>query len=110
MTEAAEFWKIYELDVVSIPTNRPLEPPDQGDLVYIERRRSGKAIVDEIERSTSRLWQQAPCWIGTISVDNSEKLSRMLQKRGVHEVLNAKDGPTTRARRRSCAQAASARP
>lgn len=88
-TEEAEFQGIYNLDVVSVPTNRPNIRKDGDDLVYLTEAGKYKAVVDEVveEHKSGR-----PILIGTISVEKSETLSDMLQKRGVkHEVLNAKN-------------------
>jgi preprotein translocase subunit SecA len=87
-TEAGEFWEIYKLDVVSIPTNKPISRKDQQDLVYKTKREKYKAVIDEIEalRGVGR-----PVLVGTTSVEVSELLSRMLQQKKVpHNVLNAK--------------------
>lgn len=87
-TEAGEFWQIYKLDVVSIPTNLPIIRKDQQDLVYKTKREKYKAVIDEIEalRGAGR-----PVLVGTTSVEVSELLSRMLQQKKVpHNVLNAK--------------------
>ncbi|MBK7233586.1 MAG: preprotein translocase subunit SecA [Saprospiraceae bacterium] len=87
-TEAGEFWQIYKLDVVVIPTNRPVVRDDREDLVYKTAREKFNAVIDEIEVCTSA---GRPVLVGTTSVDISEKLSRMLQLRGIaHNVLNAK--------------------
>src|SRR5213594_594270 len=87
-TEEAEFWDIYKLDVVVIPTNRAVRRVDQHDLVYKTRREKYNAIMDEIDRQHKR---GLPVLVGTVSVDVSETLSRMLKRRGLrHEVLNAK--------------------
>ncbi len=87
-TEAGEFWQIYKLDVVGIPTNVPISRKDQQDLVYKTKREKYKAVIDEIEalRAIGR-----PVLVGTTSVEVSELLSRMLQQKKVpHNVLNAK--------------------
>jgi len=87
-TEAGEFWTIYKLDVVSIPTNLPVTRKDQQDLVYKTKREKYKAAIDEIEamRAIGR-----PVLVGTTSVEVSELLSRMLQQKKIpHNVLNAK--------------------
>ena len=87
-TEAGEFWEIYKLDVVVIPTNRTIVRDDQEDLVYKTGREKFNAVIDVIENLTSK---GRPVLVGTTSVDNSEKLSRMLQMKGInHNVLNAK--------------------
>lgn len=87
-TEAGEFWEIYKLDVVTIPTNVPIARKDQQDLVYKTKREKYKAAIDEIEnlRNAGR-----PVLVGTTSVEVSELLSRMLQQKKIpHNVLNAK--------------------
>ena len=87
-TEAGEFWEIYKLDVVAIPTNLPISRKDQQDLVYKTKREKYKAVIDEIEalRGVGR-----PVLVGTTSVEVSELLSRMLQQKKVpHNILNAK--------------------
>jgi preprotein translocase subunit SecA len=87
-TEAGEFWDIYKLDVVEIPTNRPVVRKDMDDRVYKTAREKYAAVIDEIieMRNAGR-----PCLVGTTSVDISELLSRMLQMRNIpHNVLNAK--------------------
>ena len=87
-TEAGEFWSIYKLDVVSIPTNVQIIRNDMQDLVYKTKREKYKAVIDEIEklREAGR-----PVLVGTTSVEISELLSRMLQQKKIpHNVLNAK--------------------
>lgn len=87
-TEAGEFYKIYELDVVVIPTNRPIARKDMDDLVYKTKREKYNAIVDEIEKVRN---QNRPVLVGTTSVEVSELLSRMLKRKNIpHNVLNAK--------------------
>ncbi len=87
-TEAGEFWQIYKLDVVVIPTNKNIIRDDRDDLVYKTAREKFNAVIDEISDLTSK---GRPVLVGTTSVDISEKLSRMLQLRGIqHNVLNAK--------------------
>lgn len=87
-TEASELWEIYKLDVVVIPTNRKVIRNDQEDLVFKTAREKYNAVIDDIVKLTSA---GRPVLIGTTSVDISEKLSRMLQLRGInHNVLNAK--------------------
>ncbi len=137
MTEAGEFWKIYELEVVAIPTNRPLRRLEHSDVIYRSEREKFQAVADEIERINrwdvlildgeeeyevwgtivkesdqevhfvprdskrkeiipaakikERFPKGRPLLIGTVSIEKSERLSHMLDKRGVkHEVLNAK--------------------
>ncbi len=87
-TEALEFKKIYNLDVVVIPTNKPLIRYEYPDVVYKTEREKFKAVVDEIEE----LYKIGrPVLVGTISIEKSEKLSQMLKRRGIpHNVLNAK--------------------
>jgi preprotein translocase subunit SecA len=87
-TEAQELWDIYKLDVVVMPTNRPIVRNDKNDLVYKTEGEKFNAIVEEI---TNLSKAGRPVLVGTTSVQNSEKLSRFLQMRGVaHNVLNAK--------------------
>ncbi len=87
-TEAGEFWEIYKLDVVVIPTNRPIVRDDREDLVFKTAREKYNAVIDEIVDLTNA---GRPVLVGTTSVDISEKLSRMLQLRTIpHNVLNAK--------------------
>lgn len=87
-TEAGEFWEIYKLDVVNIPTNRDISRKDMEDLVYKTKREKYNAVIEEI----SKLKEAGrPVLVGTTSVEISELLSRMLKLRGVaHQVLNAK--------------------
>jgi len=88
-TEAAEFKKIYDLDVAVIPTNMPMVRDDFPDSIYKTRREKFNAVMDEIEQ----LYQKGqPVLVGTISIDVSEDLSKKLKKRGIkHTVLNAKN-------------------
>ncbi len=87
-TEEGEFYQIYGLDVMVIPTNRPVIRDDRHDLIYKTIREKYNAMNDEIER-LHRL--ELPVLVGTVSVDTSETLSRMLKRRGIpHNVLNAK--------------------
>ncbi len=87
-TEAGEFWEIYKLDVVVIPTNEPVRRVDHEDVVYRTKREKYNAIIDEIVKYHE---QGLPMLVGTISVEVSETLSRMLRRRNVrHSVLNAK--------------------
>ncbi len=87
-TEAAEFKKIYDLDVIVIPTNKPMIRVDHPDVVYRTEREKFNAIVDEIERLHKK---GQPVLVGTISIEKSEKLSNLLKKKGIkHVVLNAK--------------------
>jgi preprotein translocase subunit SecA len=88
MTEAEEFYKIYELDVTAVPTHRPMVREDGADLVY--RHETGKfnSLIDEIEELTE---EGRPVLVGTVSVEKSEILATLLKRRGIkHEVLNAK--------------------
>jgi preprotein translocase subunit SecA len=87
-TEASEFWQIYKLDVVAIPTNRPVSRADQEDKVYRSVREKYNAVADEI---VDLVGKGRPVLVGTTSVENSELLSRMLGMRKIqHQVLNAK--------------------
>ena len=87
-TEAGEFWQIYKLDVVVIPTNRPIQRIDKQDLVYKTNREKYNAVIEEIERLTA---QGRPVLVGTTSVEISQLLSRALSLRKIpHQVLNAK--------------------
>ena len=87
-TEASEFWNIYKLDVVVIPTNRPIARDDREDLIYKTKREKYNAIIEEIVRLVEA---KRPVLVGTTSVEISELLSRMLKLRGIkHNVLNAK--------------------
>ena len=87
-TEASELWQIYKLDVVVIPTNRPVIRDDREDLVFKTAREKYNTVIDDIVKLTQ---EGRPVLVGTTSVDISEKLSRMLQLRGIqHNVLNAK--------------------
>ena len=87
-TEASEFWSIYKLDVVVIPTNRPVIRDDRQDLVYKTKREKYNAVIEEIVRLVK---EGRPVLVGTTSVEISELLSRMLKLRGIkHNVLNAK--------------------
>ena len=87
-TEASEFWSIYKLDVVVIPTNRKVIRDDRQDLVYKTKREKYNAVIEEIVKLVK---QGRPVLVGTTSVEISELLSRMLKLRGIkHNVLNAK--------------------
>lgn len=87
-TEAGEFWKIYKLDVISIPTNKPVIREDMEDKVYKTVREKYNAVADEIQDMVSK---GRPVLVGTTSVENSEIISRMLNLRKIgHQVLNAK--------------------
>ncbi|HIU90004.1 MAG TPA: preprotein translocase subunit SecA [Candidatus Caccomonas pullistercoris] len=88
VTEAGEFWNIYKLDVVEIPTNRPVVRKDLNDRVYKTKREKYAAVIEEIVKMRN---EGRPVLVGTTSVDVSELLSRMLQLRHIpHNVLNAK--------------------
>ena len=88
VTEAGEFWNIYKLDVVEIPTNRPVARIDMNDRVYKTQREKYKAVIEEIEKLIKA---GRPVLVGTTSVEISEMLSKMLQMRKIpHNVLNAK--------------------
>lgn len=87
-TEAGELWDIYKLDVVVIPTNKPVQRDDQADIIYKTTREKFAAVIEEIERLVA---QGRPVLVGTTSVEISEQLSRMLKfKKIPHNVLNAK--------------------
>ena len=87
-TEAGEFWDIYKLDVVTIPTNRPVARIDMNDRVYKTKKEKYNAVIDEIQKMVEA---GRPVLVGTTSVEISELLSRMLQLRRIpHNVLNAK--------------------
>jgi preprotein translocase subunit SecA len=87
-TEAGEFWDIYELDVVVIPTNRPIQRDDKEDLVYKTVREKYNAVIDEIVKLSK---EGRPILVGTTSVEISELLSKLLKMKGIkHNVLNAK--------------------
>ena len=87
-TEAGEFWDIYKLDVVVIPTNRPIARKDMNDRVYKTKREKYKAVIEEIE---AMVHAGRPVLVGTTSVEISEMLSKMLTMRKIpHNVLNAK--------------------
>ena len=87
-TEAGEFWEIYKLDVVVIPTNKPIARDDREDLVYKTAKEKFNAVINDIVELSKA---GRPVLVGTTSVDISEKLSRMLKMRGIdHNVLNAK--------------------
>ena len=88
ITEAGEFWNIYKLDVVEIPTNRPVIRKDMNDRVYKTKREKYAAVIEEIEKMRAA---GRPTLVGTTSVDVSELLSKMLDLRHIpHQVLNAK--------------------
>ncbi len=87
-TEAGELWDIYKLDVVVIPTNRPIARDDMDDMIYKTKREKYKAVIDEVERL---IGIGRPVLVGTTSVETSELLSKMLKMKHIeHSVLNAK--------------------
>ncbi len=87
-TEAGEFWSIYKLDVVVIPTNRPIARFDNNDLIYKTKKAKFEAVINKVVELTSA---GRPVLVGTTDVETSELLSRMLRLRGIqHQVLNAK--------------------
>ncbi len=87
-TEAGEFWDIYKLEVVSIPTNKPIIRDDRNDLIYKTAREKYNAVIDEVEQMRD---QGRPVLLGTSSVETSELVSKLLRMRGIqHNVLNAK--------------------
>jgi preprotein translocase subunit SecA len=87
MTEANEFWKIYHLDVIAIPTNRPLIRVNSQDVIFRTEKEKWKAVIEEVAEVHK---SGRPILIGTVDVDKSLKLSEMLKRRGVrHELLNA---------------------
>lgn len=88
ITEAGEFWNIYKLDVVEIPTNRPIQRNDMNDRVYKTQREKYNAVIEEVEKMRNA---GRPVLVGTSSVEISELLSRLLNLRRIpHQVLNAK--------------------
>lgn len=88
VTEAGEFWEIYKLDVVEIPTNKPISRLDRDDLIYRSVREKFNAVIEDVVQLSQA---GRPVLIGTTSVEISELLSRMLKMRGItHNVLNAK--------------------
>ena len=89
MTEEAEFREIYNLDVVAVPTNKPVTRIDETDVIYKNESGKYKAIVDEIKKTHTK---GQPILVGTVSIEKSEKLSNLLKREGLpHEVLNAKN-------------------
>ncbi len=89
MTEENEFREIYNLDVVEIPTNKPLIRIDHTDIIYKNEASKFRAVINDIKESHSK---GQPVLVGTVSIENSEKLSKLLSKEGIsHEVLNAKN-------------------
>jgi preprotein translocase subunit SecA len=88
LTEAEEFHKIYQLEVVGIPTHRPMIRDDETDLVYLNEKAKFNAVIDEVEEMQAA---GRPVLVGTVSVEKSERLGDLMNKRGIkHEVLNAK--------------------
>ena len=88
MTEAAEFEEIYNLDVVEIPTNKPMIRKDENDVIYKNEKAKYRAIVESVKESHKK---GQPVLVGTVSIEKSEKLSKLLKQEGIkHEVLNAK--------------------
>ncbi|TFG85126.1 MAG: preprotein translocase subunit SecA [Spirochaetales bacterium] len=88
-TEATEFQRIYELDVIVVPTNRPVARADEDDLVFLNEDEKYEAICDEIAEAHKK---GQPMLVGTVSIEKSERLSAALTRRGIrHEVLNAKN-------------------
>ena len=88
MTEESEFQEIYKLDVVEIPTNKPMIRKDNSDIIYKNEDAKFRAVIADIKEAHAK---GQPVLIGTVSIDKSEKLSKLLDKEGIpHEVLNAK--------------------
>ena len=88
MTEEDEFEEIYKLDVVEIPTNKPMQRIDNPDIIYKNENAKFRAVIEDIKESYKK---GQPVLVGTVSIEKSEKLSKMLDKEGIkHEVLNAK--------------------
>ena len=88
MTEEAEFEEIYNLDVIAIPTNKPMIRQDENDVIYKNENAKYKAIVESVKQSHQK---GQPVLVGTVSIEKSEKLSKLLKQEGIkHEVLNAK--------------------
>lgn len=87
-TESAEFWEIYKLGVVEVPTNNPMIRQDFPDVIYRTEQEKDEAIINEVEQS----WRKGqPVLVGTRSIEKSEKIAAMLRKKGIpHQVLNAK--------------------
>ena len=87
-TEAGEFWEIYKLDVIQIPTNKPVRRVDYPDIIFKTKKEKYNAVINEVDRLHKK---GIPVLVGTTSVEVSEILSRMLRRRGIpHQVLNAK--------------------
>ena len=88
MTEEAEFEEIYKLDVIEIPTNKPMVREDHPDIIYKNENAKYRAVIEDIKESHKK---GQPVLVGTVSIEKSEKLSKLLVKEGIkHEVLNAK--------------------
>jgi preprotein translocase subunit SecA len=88
VTESEEFYKIYKLDVIAIPTNKPLVRQDENDLIFLNKEAKANMIVEDIRK---RYEKGQPVLIGTVAIESSEELSKALKKHNVpHEVLNAK--------------------
>ena len=88
MTEEAEFQEIYKLDVIEIPTNKPMIRDDHHDIIYKNENAKYRAVISDIKESFAK---GQPVLVGTVSIEKSEKLSNMLKKEGIkHQVLNAK--------------------
>ena len=88
ITESGEFWEIYKLDVIEIPTNRPIARKDENDLIYKTKREKYNAVINEVSELSK---SGRPVLLGTTSVEISELLSKMLNIRKIkHNVLNAK--------------------
>ena len=88
MTEEAEFEEIYKLDVIEIPTNKPMIRDDHHDIIYKNENAKYRAVIEDIKKSNEK---GQPVLVGTVSIEKSEKLSKLLKKEGItHEVLNAK--------------------
>ena len=88
MTEEEEFQEIYRLDVIEIPTNKPLQRKDLSDIIYKNEDAKFRAVINDIKESYKK---GQPVLVGTVSIEKSEKLSKMLNKEGIpHQVLNAK--------------------
>ena len=88
MTEESEFREIYNLDVISIPTNRGMQRQDHNDVIYKNEAAKFRAIAREVKESNDK---GQPVLVGTVSIEKSEKISAVLKRQGIkHEVLNAK--------------------
>ena len=88
LTEEQEFREIYGMDVIEIPTNRPVQRVDLDDAVYMTKKEKFRAVVEEIKKAHAK---NQPVLVGTITIETSELLSNMLRREGIaHQVLNAK--------------------